>query len=268
MREVYTLIDATFMIIDAHNHYFKIKDFERVLFKNMDAAGVDKVVLSGLGVGEFGNNEDVEVLMKEYPDRVIGLAALFPGRMPYSAVDDFYSRGFKGLKLYYPTKNYDDDGFMPYYQKAEDYGMPILFHTGVCSATPEDRELGTTSAYMKVAYLDKIARKFPKLRIQAAHLGDPDFLEAFRISQYNPNMWLDLSGGAIFTKVQALHEYLNMRIWPEKLVWGADSISEDPKEYQRLLFTWETLIRDIGIHGEQWEEVFYVNAAKIYGVKF
>jgi len=61
---------------------------------------------------------------------------------------------------------------------------------------------------------------------------------------------------------------LNIRIWPEKVVWGADSISEDPKEYQRLLFTWETLISDIGIHGEQWEEVFYVNAAKIYGVKF
>ncbi len=90
------------MIIDAHNHYLKRKDFAGLLFKDMEAAGVDKIVLSGLGVGEFGTNEDVEAIIKEYPDRIIGLAALFPGRVPYTAVDEFYSRGFKGLKLYYP----------------------------------------------------------------------------------------------------------------------------------------------------------------------
>lgn len=253
------------MIIDVHNHYWEDKDFLRRLFKGMDSAGVDIVCLNGLGAPySMPGNDDVEKAFKEHPDKIIGFGTIFPGRVPCEKVDELYSRGFKGLKMITPTKRYDADEFMPYYQKAEDYGMPILFHLGIVMAFKGDRELGTSSSYMRPVYLDKIARMFPKLKIIGAHMGDPWFLEAYRVAQYCPNMWLDISGLAIFVKAQNIRTYLGIRVTPDKLLWGLD---DQPEKYLQLLMTWKTLVREIGMSQEDSEKIFGKTAAKILNIK-
>lgn len=252
------------MIIDIHNHYWGGKDFLKKLLENMDKAGVDKVCLSGLGINGLPGNDAVEKAFKEYPDRIIGFGVILPGRAPFEKVDELYSKGFKGLKMTIPTKRYDHEDFMLYYQKAEDYGMPILFHTGVIASFKEDKDLGTTSSYMRPVYLDKIARVFPKLKIIVAHMGDPWFLEAYRVAQYCPNMWLDISGLAIFVKALNIRKYLWIRVTPDKLLWGLD---EPPEKYLQLLMTWRTLIREIGISEEESKKIFGETAARILGIK-
>jgi len=254
------------MIIDIHNHYWEGGDFLNRLLKGMDSAGVDIVCLNGLGVYHgMPGNDDVEKAFKEYPDRIIGFGTIFPGRAQYEEVDELYSRGFKGLKMITPTKRYDDDGFMPYYQKAEDYGMPILFHTGVIASFKGDKELGTSSSYMRPVYLDKIARMFPKLKMIGAHMGDPWFLEAYRVAQYCPNMWLDISGLAILVKALNIRTYLRIRVTPDKLLWGLDDL---PEKYLQLLMTWKTLVREIGMSEEDSENIFGRTAAKILSIKY
>jgi predicted TIM-barrel fold metal-dependent hydrolase len=252
------------MIIDAHNHYWGGEDFLKRLMGGMDEAGVEKVCLSGLGIDGMPGDEAVEKAFKEHPDRIIGFGVIFPGRDPFEKVDEFYSREFKGLKMIIPTKRYDHEDFMPYYQKAEDHGMPILFHTGVIMSFKDDRTLGTSSSYMRPAYLDKIARVFPKLKIIAAHMGDPWFLEAYRVAQYCPNMWLDISGAAIFIKALNIRKYLWIRVTPDKLIWGLDA---PPERYLQLLITWKTLIREIGISEEDSEKIFGKTAAQILDIK-
>ena len=141
------------MIIDIHNHYWDQRDYVNSLIKGMDGAAVDIVCLSGLGINGMPGNETVEKAFKKHSDRIIGFGTILPGRTSFSTVADLYSRGFKGLKMTIPIKSYDHDDFMPYYKKAEDYGMPILFHTGVIASFKGDKELGTSSSYMRPVYL-------------------------------------------------------------------------------------------------------------------
>lgn len=136
------------LLIDIHHHYRpSVKNFVDTLIRDMDAAGVHKVCLftSRPNYGEQ-ENRDWKRMFKDYSDRVIGFGTISPGRTPENrpeAVDEYYSKGFKGLKFIRPTKRYDHDDFLVYYEKAEDYGMPVLFHTGVIARkSVDEREIG------------------------------------------------------------------------------------------------------------------------------
>ncbi len=255
-------------IIDIHIHHSGEANFLERLLKCMDEAGVDiacvspSLVLYKPPFKEPGN-EVVEKAFKEYPDKIIGFGAVYPGRSPYEAIDELYSRGFKGIKMTIPTKRYDHDDFLTYYEKAEDYGMPILFHTGVVAHMQYDAELRVSSAFMRPVYLDRIARMFPKLKIIAAHMGDPWYLEAYMTSQKNPNMWLDISGLARFTKACALRRYLWIRVTPDKLLFGLD---EPPEDYLRIIYYWDTVLREMGVNEEDRRKIFGETAAKILGL--
>ena len=48
-----------------------------------------------------------------------------------SDITDFAERGFKGLKIINPRRNYDDTSYFPLYAEAEKRGLVVLFHTGI-----------------------------------------------------------------------------------------------------------------------------------------
>ena len=249
------------LIIDVHHHYVPRKGFLDELIEDMDMANVGKVCLitSGPSYGE-GEKGDFERAFKDYEDKVIGFGTIYPGKSRPEVVDEYYSRGFKGIKVIYPTKRYDHGGFLTYYQKAEELGMPILFHTGVVARHRLDIAEDISSAHMRPVYLDRIARLFPKLHVVAAHMGDPWYLEAYMTSQKNPNMWLDISGKAILLKALNIRKYLGIRLTVDKLLFGLD---EPSREYSRLIYTWSTLLYEMGLSQEERAKVFGRNAAKM-----
>ena len=257
------------LLIDIHHHYRpSVKNFVDTLIRDMDAAGVHKVCLftSRPNYGEQ-ENRDWKRMFKDYSDRVIGFGTVSPGRTPENrpeAVDEYYSKGFKGLKFIRPTKRYDHDDFLVYYEKAEDYGMPVLFHTGVIARKSVDEREDVSSAYMRPVYLDRIARWCPRLRIVAAHMGDPWFSEAYNTSQKNPLLWLDISGKGIWLKAKAIREHLWIRLRPEKLVFGLD---EPSSQYARLIHAWDTIFYEMGLNQKQRDMIFGETAARILGIK-
>jgi len=249
------------LIIDAHHHYVPRRGFLDELIKEMDAANVSKVCLitSGPSYGEE-EEKDFERAFKDHGDRIIGFGTIHPGKSKPEIIDDYYGKGFGGIKAIYPTKRYDHDTFLTYYQKAEDLGMPILFHTGVIARHKPDVAEDVSSAHMRPVYLDRIARLFPKLHVVAAHMGDPWYLEAYMTSQKNPNMWLDITGKAILLKAVNIREYLGVRLTADKLLFGLD---EPAREYNRLIYTWDTLLYEMGLSQEERAKVFGKNAAKM-----
>lgn len=249
------------LVIDVHHHYLPQKGFMKRLLKRMDEANVNKVCLFTSGP-KYGENEKraFEEAFKDYGDRVIGFGRIHPGRVKPEIIDEYYSRGFTGLKIIHPTKRYDHDDFLSYYEKAEQYGMPVLFHTGVVSRKRPDVSEDRSSAFMRPVYLDRIARLYPKLRVVAAHIGDPWYLEACMTSQKNPNMWLDVSGKAILLKALNIRKYMWIRLTPDKLLFGLD---EPPEEYNRLIYTWNTLLYEMGLPKEDRAKIFGENAAKM-----
>jgi predicted TIM-barrel fold metal-dependent hydrolase len=53
--------------------------------------------------------------------------------------------------------------------------MILLFHTGIVNRTDPDTPSDVSSDRMRAGTLDLVARRFPKLRIVGAHLGNPDY---------------------------------------------------------------------------------------------
>ncbi|MBO3802871.1 MAG: amidohydrolase family protein [Candidatus Brockarchaeota archaeon] len=248
-------------VVDVHLHYSSEKGFVEKLLKEMDGAGVKVACLISSGP-DCDEKEEAEwrAIFKDFGDRIFGLGLFKPGRCGYEVVDGYYSKGFKGLKAIEPKKPYDEDEYLRYYERAEEYGMPILFHTGVVARGSTREREDVSSGYMRPIHLDRIARWCPKLKIIAAHMGDPWFSEAYNTSQKNPNMWLDISGKGIWLKASAIREHLWIRLRPEKLLFGLD---EPPTQYRRIVHAWETILYEMGISQEQRDMVFSGTARRV-----
>jgi len=246
------------LIIDIHHPYISKEGLMKDLLYNMYIAKVDKVCLFTPSYRDFKKKPDhFRDILKSEGDRILLFGSIFPGRDPESAIDEYYSYGVSGLKFLNPTDRYDADNFLKYYEKAEEYSLPIVFHTGVMGGY---LEMDVSSENMRPSHLDRIARLFPKLHLVCAHMGDPWYLEAYMTSQKHRNFWLDISGKAILLKAIALKKYLWVRTRPEKLVFGLD---EYPTEYLRLIHTWNSLLYEMGISQEDREKIFGLNAKEI-----
>jgi predicted TIM-barrel fold metal-dependent hydrolase len=99
----------------------------------------------------------------------------------------------RALKAYLGYLHYgpDDPGYLPYYELAERYRVPVVFHTGdTYSPVAKLR-------YAKPLAVDDIAVDHPGVRFVLAHLGNPWLTDAAEVIYKNVNVWADLSGLAV-----------------------------------------------------------------------
>lgn len=249
-------------IIDFHVHYPQGRDPLKRLVKACEEANVEKICLHSLGRlrGIGDENKLVEEAFKEYPDLIKGFGFVHLGKDDPSVIDNLYSKGFTGIKVIKPTKPYDNEEFFPYYAKAEEYRMPILFHTGIVARNDIDKEIRATSWYMRPAYLDKIARCFPKLILIGAHLGHPWCDEAAVIMHHNPNVYFDICGGHTFWVALALKNRLRYDADLRRLLYGTDTT---PENFLRIRHFWEVLLPQLGFTDEEIRAIFHDNAERI-----
>lgn len=171
------------MIIDAHLHCSGRENSSEILHA-LDQAGVEKAVLLApfLGNGySLGSSESVAranrhlaQLVNAGRDRLVGFGVLNP--MLDSTPDDLAlirDLGLVGLKLapsgWYP---YDDCAHQ-IYESAAEWGMPILFHSGIFID-------GKSGRFCRPAFYE-IVRNYPRLRVTLAHLGWPWTDEAIAV---------------------------------------------------------------------------------------
>lgn len=99
----------------------------------------------------------------------------------------------KALKAYlgYLPCGPEHPGYRPYYELAERFQIPVVFHTG-----------DTYSARARLRYsqplpVDDVAVDFPNVRFVLAHFGNPWLTDAAEVVYKNVNVWADLSGLAV-----------------------------------------------------------------------
>lgn len=240
------------MLIDAHHHLGKEKDYLENLMTECERLTIDRVCLMGLPE-YYGHcsNSDIEKAFQRYPERIIGFAYFALGRDEAGRVAEYKSRGFKGLKMINPPENYDDKSFYPVYEKAQGLGLVILFHLGIVARHDRFKDLDINSNRMRPIYLDTIARAFPELQIIGAHLGNPWFEEAAMAARWNPNLYFDITGSTLkktdpvdigkllwWTKTTRYRDPLQREAW-EKIVFGSDvpynEIEDVMSDYHRTL---------------------------------
>ena len=221
------------MLIDFHHHLLNEPDYADHLADECRRLGIERVCCSGLGLpsrnwlGDLSpGNADVLQAMARYPDLILGLGVIRLGRDGPETVDRLRGEGFVGLKTTRPAARYDDPAFWPVYGRAEELGLPILFHTGFVLTTDRDRQDAVSSDAMRPACLDLVARRFPGLRFVAAHLGMPWHEEAACLARFHPQAYVDLTGSPGGWRNRRAPAWFDEQFyWPEawrKVVFGTD----------------------------------------------
>src|SRR5581483_8911766 len=184
------------MIIDAHTHldHAGEKDWTpEQLIAAMDRAGIDQSIV----ISNTINNAPIEKML-EFASRQPRFKVV--GHINFSSLDNdqigkiklyLKNKQIHGVKLYPGYENFypDDKKLNPLFEYCEANDHPILIHTGIIMAGK--------SGLLEQAHplvVDRIASRFPNLKIVIAHFGNPWIMDAAAVVSKNPRVFVDLSG--------------------------------------------------------------------------
>ena len=211
------------------------------LVQGMDVAGVERAVILGQDTHATSNpsfkhytmkNQELARIARQGKDRFIPFAGVDPNagseankelRRAIKQLD------FRGLKVHssvssiYPNNKRE---MYPLYETCQEFGVPILFHTGTTGLG--DCEI----KYSKPEYLDEVGQDFPDLKIITAHFGWPWMDVAIAIALRNPNVYIDISGWRPKHLPTGLLAYLNGPL-QDKFLFGTDYPMLKHAEYMR-----------------------------------
>ncbi len=255
-------------LVDCHVHHNGSNEFlEKLVAKLVPLQGMAMLITAPKDL------ESVTAFMKTHPDRLIGLGEIqLDSPNALAEIDRFHHAGFRGLgEMTKPQYSYDDRRYWPIYERAEKYGMIILFHTGIVNRTNPQIAADVSSDRMRVSTLDLIARRFPKLTIIGAHLGNPDYAWAAEIGRWNPNVYYDVSGTTLIKKQPDYTFFKSVFWWTsvagphtpksgasafEKLVFGSDVFEGDLDELDRELNRYHHMLDACGVPAEAQANIF------------
>jgi uncharacterized protein len=255
-------------LIDCHVHHNGEKAFLDQLISKLD-------VLDGMAflITAPADMKDVSAAISNHPGRLVGLGEIqLDDPKAVALVDRFHEAGFRGLgEITGPQYSFDDRRYWPIYERAAQYGMILLFHTGIVNRTTPDTPSDVSSDRMRPGTLDLIARRFPRVRIIGAHLGNPDYAWAAEIARWNPNVWWDISGSTLIKKQRDYQSFQNLFWWSsaatphspksgasafEKIVFGSDVFDGEMAEFDRALERYHRMLDECAVPAEAQQNIF------------
>lgn len=221
-------------MIDAHYHCKSTKEWVEQTVKIYRQHNAMACTLTRI--------EDMELIkdaMASYPDVFIGYGRVrLDNSDAIREVETFKKNGFVGMKFHSPQKNFDDPSYFQVYRLCEQYGMHMLFHTGISGRKIKDEPQAGSSARMRPIYLDTICRQFPRATVQGAHLGNPWYHEAAEAARWNPNLYFDVTGST-------LRKHIKLGIlnrFSEYLWWSADEGAKTAHTLKSAVSAWEHIV--------------------------
>ncbi|OGV72068.1 MAG: hypothetical protein A3K19_08250 [Lentisphaerae bacterium RIFOXYB12_FULL_65_16] len=145
-------------------------------------------------------------LQEIFGDFVIPIPMVNPDKLTPADVDQFLSRGARGIKFIAPMHSYGANRYFPLYEVIRDRRALAVFHTGYLAnalfapGAPLERTDVVDITHMRPAAIDRIARAFPDLKILMAHFGNPWWEEAWKMISSHPNIHADFSGGTAYRR--------------------------------------------------------------------
>ena len=255
-------------LIDAHVHYNGDPAFLEKLVAKLDS--VDGIAFILVKPQDM---KTATAAIAKHQNRLIGFGDISPDDpRAVELVDQIHKAGFRGLgEMTSTLKNYDDKSYWPIYARAEQYGMILLFHTGIVNRLDPTMALDISVDRLRPTTLDGIARRFPKLTIIGAHLGNPDYAWAGEIARWNPNLYFDLSGTSLIKKQDDPTFWKSIFWWSgvvsphtpqsgssafEKLVFGSDVFNGELEEFDRELERYHKMLDACGVPPQAQANIF------------
>jgi predicted TIM-barrel fold metal-dependent hydrolase len=164
------------------------------MIAQMDAAGIDKVLLSAWHrPGKWVmTNDAVAEICRQFPDRFVGVAAV-DLEHPLAAVRELdraiRELNFKALRVipWLWNRPPNDKLYYPLYVRCIELGVPFctqVGHTGPLMPSEPGRP---------IPYLDEVALTFPELKIVGGHIGYPWTDEMIGLAWKHANVYIDTS---------------------------------------------------------------------------
>ena len=241
--------------------------------KEMRAAGITQAL--GMGCWDAPPDDPLGI------NGTLRLATLVPGLQPIGVADPTRTQPdhlrrveaqlklgkVRALKAYLGYLHYPPDapGYRPYYELAEKYKLPFVFHTG---------DTFSTKAKVRFAHpllVDDVAVDHPKVRFVLAHFGNPWLIDAAEVVYKNENVWADLSGllvgepadfndhpDAIHDTVENVRKALRFVEKPNRILYGSDWPLAPMREYRKFV---ESIVPE-----PHRQAVFETNAKELFGL--
>lgn len=259
-------------IIDSHQHYRDEPGYIDGLVEIYRSRHAMACVLTPV--------ESLDVVRKAaaaYPDVIIPYGYVSVDDPDVLAhIDRFADAGFKGIKMHRPKYDWDDFGYFPIYRKLQELGLVALFHTGIVAGRSDDPE-PSSMARMRPSFLHTIARSFPQLRIQGAHLGNPWYDEAAEVARWEKNVYFDLTGSSLIKKANDLTVFKEYLWWEgptahsspdavyafEKLVFGTD---EAPANLDAVVARFDAMLDANEVPEPSRRKIYGETMAQILGI--
>jgi uncharacterized protein len=255
-------------VVDAHIHYDGEPGFLDKLVAKLE--GADAVAFLLTTPKAFAS---AKAALAQHPNLLIGFGDIkLDDPDVLDLVDQFHAAGFRGLgEMSSPLHNYDDHLYWPIYQRAQKYGMILLFHTGIVNRPDPTVAADISVDRMRPTTLDNIVRSFPKLTVIGAHLGNPDYAWAAEIARWNPNLFFDISGSSLIKKQNDYTFFKSIFWWSgvvsphtpktgatawEKLVFGSDVFNGELEEFDRELDRYHKMLDACGVSPEEQANIF------------
>ena len=163
-------------------------------------------------------------------------------------IDWAIANNFKGIKLHPDFQHFDIDSekAIYMYSECEKRGLSVLFHMG------DDRY-----DYSAPERLAKIAKKFPELKIHAAHFGGYQaWKTAFSVLEPSENLYFDTSSSLPFIDRDTALRFIDKH-GADKFMFGTDFPMWDPQEeLDRFL--------SLGLDKTAEEMILHSNFEKFY----
>lgn len=255
-------------LVDAHVHHNGDRAFLEKLVAKLDS--VDGVAFLLTRPKDI---EQVKLFIAQHPHRLIGFGNIkLDDPDALALVDRFHAAGFRGLgEISSSLKNYDDRSYWPIYERAEKYGMILVFHTGIVMRPDPSLPTDVSVDRMRPTTLDAVVRRFPMVTVIGAHLGNPDYAWGAEIARWNPNLFFDLSGSSLIKKqddyaffksifwlsgVQSPHTPKSGTSAFEKLVFGSDVFDGGLEEFDRALDRYHKMLDACGVPSDAQANIF------------
>jgi predicted TIM-barrel fold metal-dependent hydrolase len=204
-------------------------------------------------------------VQRTYPDAIFGNWLQIDPRTGREGAAEFRrcidaSDGFIGISVSAAGMGYpaSDPIYDPFYEVSLDAGRPVLVHvgyTGSGAGLP-----GGTGIELELAhprYIDRLAIKYPDLKIIAGRPAWPWQDEMIAVLLHKPNVWNELHGWSPKYFSDSLKHDIPRRL-KSRVMFGGDY----------PLFTYERLIADwraLGYSEEILTRVFSGNAEALFG---
>jgi len=220
-------------IVDIHVHFngknpSYIADFIKLS---------ERLNLTACLLTPYANRQAVAEAARRYPARIVPFGSIeMDDPDVLRQIDDFHALGFRGLgELEFPKKPYSDPSYAAIYERANRYGMVLMFHTGIVLREKFDEPEDVASYRMRAFYLEEVARRYPRITVIGAHCGNPEYEWAAETARWNPNLFFDLSGSTLVKMRGRLADFRRI-FWWSGTNEGTANPEGDKSAFSKLVF--------------------------------